>query len=73
MSSKKINICLRFSLPRHKIVQWYVTEIAFKICSSFVYITKMFLSLAYLNEIVYVSKSFCVSKFGKMAVTSTSE
>jgi hypothetical protein len=36
-------------------------------CSSFVYFTKMCRK----NERIYISKSFCVSKFGKVAVTST--
>jgi hypothetical protein len=43
------------------------------ICSSFVYFTKKCRSQAYLNESLYirVSKSFYVSEFGKVKVTST--
>ena len=41
------------------------------ICISFVYLTKQCRSKALLNESIYISKSFCVSEFGKVEVTST--
>ncbi len=41
------------------------------ICISFVYLTKQCRSQAQLNESIYICKSFRVSAFGKVQVTST--
>ncbi len=41
------------------------------ICISFVYLTKQCRSQAQLNESIYINKSFSVSEFDKVEVTST--